>query len=528
MSGDVEIAVPRTVEERIAILAQARRDAAYRARVLDQCAASCVFFCNLLIWGVDPRPGAAAIEMPFFLFPFQEALLAKLDAALVEQDDLLIEKSRDMGGTFVVLIWALHGWLFRAGWHGLLGSRKQDFVDDRTIDSHFGKIDFFLSKMPGWFMAEVVPGFQPRRHRQKLKLVNPNRQQPALRGNTLKGESSNEEFGRAGRQTFIFFDEASKFRHFHLAWRAASQTTRTRVGLSTPAGMNFWGRLIHMDEVQAKRVTLHWRDHPWHDAAWYMRECKRLILPEDIAQELDINYRASVRGVVYPDWDSVKTAAIDYDPRLPLYVSWDAGLDMTALIWWQRDPVADTVTMLDCVQASNKRISWFVPFVTGLLPRDAAALASYTPEHLLKIAAHHGWGRAMHFGDPSLRQRDVGSGESPADVLRRDGIVVYTPNVLDHKTRRQKVLELLPRLTVNLPPVTAASAVNCWEADEAMRMARFQERDPDSQASGEPSPVHDATSHYRTSVEWFALCLPPVARSTRPAPLQTRMIFDTL
>jgi len=516
---------PTSAKQRALIWDRCAHDQKFRQRVIAQCKEDSVFFINAFIWSFDPRPDAVVAETPFILYPFQVDLIRKLDAAVAGLDDLLIEKSRDMGGTWTIIAWAVHGWLFRPGWQGLLGSRKEKLVDDRTIDSHFGKIDFILRHLPGWFLRDVLPGFREDKHRQKLKLVNPSKVYPGCYGNALKGESSNEEFGRAGRQTFIFFDEAAFFKAFSDAWRAAAQTTRTRIGLSTPRGMNAWGRLIHRPENQHRRVTLHWRLHPLHDDAWYARECKRLVLAEDIAQELDLNYQRSTRGLVYPQWEQCEFGVYDYNPKHRLFCSWDFGLDGTALIWWQRDPVSGQVTMLDAYEAENRPLSWFIPFVKGELPEDPKQAREYTPDELAKITVHSTWGLAIHYGDPSVNQRNVKDGKSPADLLKEYGIFVFSNAAAnDFKSRRRVTLEGLRTLRVNLPGEGAP--VGCEIVDDAMRLAKFQERDEDSQSSNEPNPVHDGTSHLRSSVEFFYVNLPPHSSFKRPDSTRSTRVYD--
>jgi hypothetical protein len=62
-------------------------------------------------------------------------------------------------------------------------------------------------------------------------------------------------------------------------------------------------------------------------------------------------------------------------------------------------------------------------------------------------------------------------------------------------------------------PVSAAIV------DERMRAAR---KGPDGK------PIHDATSHIRSAVEYFFVNLPPFRRRERPEATKRVMIYDTL
>lgn len=525
------IPIPRSAKDRALILERCASDTKYRKQVIDQCAlpgpASVIFWVNTFLWTQTREDeGSALVETPFILYPFQEDLIRRLETALQDLDDLWVDKSRDMGVTITFAAWGLHGWIFRPGWHGLLGSNKESKVDNRTFDSHFGKLDYFIDRLPGWFIRDCLPGFDRRKHRQKLKLVNPSRAFPGVYGNTLLGDSSNPNFGRGDRKTFAYIDEGATFERFGEAWMALAQTTKSRFTFSTPYGMNIWGQMVHHPENQHRRVTLHWRLHPLHDDAWYEGECRRLIIPEHIAREIDLSYRESGGGLVYPTWDDCLFGVYERDPKQQLYVSWDAGLDMTALIWWQRDAKAGVVTMLDCYQNKDKPISWFTPFVTGILPTNSLLARQYTPLEVAKIAEHATWGIALHFGDPSLKQRDVGTGLSPAAVLAVAGIHVVTPDTNDMSLRRKSTMEGLVGLQVNLPG--PEFPIGCEDVDAAMRDARLQTRRDDSQSSAEPSPIHDDSSHFRSSLEYFFRCLPKLRSFRRPEAYRQVLAYEAL
>ena len=493
-----------------------RIDAGFRERVLEKCRKDPAWFINAFVWTFDPRPDVEQHDLPFILYDFQIDLIRRIDRALERKEDLYVEKSRDMGVTWVILSWGIHGFLFRDGFQFLIGSRKEDLVDNRTLDSHFGKLEYILQKLPGWLLPK---GFNFDRHRMKLKLINPEN------GNTIIGESANAQFSRQGRYTAILYDEAAFWPDFTKAWRAGAEATRTRIGVSTPNGMNSWGHLIHMPQNQNKRVTLHWTLHPKKDQSWYEYQKSRMT-EEDLAQEVDISYQRSVRGVVYPTWVHVPKGVYPFEPRWHLYVSWDFGLDETAMIWWLRDPVTGRVRATDCYRNQQKPITFYIPFVTGSIPAGTPR-DEYTSYDLAKIAAHAQFGPAIHFGDPSVRQRNVASGYSAMDVLAEHGIYIVTnEKAKDFKTRRTAAELGFRDLEVNINP---DGPLDCSELDEAMKQARYPERRDDSQSTSEVRlPVHDWTSHLRSALEYFFVNLPPKQRFPRPEPEVTKMAYDDL
>ena len=513
--------MPTTLQERHRLLQQAKTDAKLRRQIIDQCrfdasatiderVAAIHFFVNLLIWTIDPRKQHEGAK-PLFLYDVQiEKMLHVFEEALEygEPTHRWWEKSRAVGMTWVFLAWAVHGWLFRPNWQGLLGSYEEALVDNRTLFSHFGKIDFILERLPDWFRRETLPGFNPLRHRQKLKLVNPNTKDASLRGNILQGDSATEKFARSGRFLWVWFDEAGFWPNLAGALGAASQACLVRFGASTPNGQNYWCEWVKNPEVKPYLIRIHWSEIPGQDAEWYQKQCAVLVDKTTIARELDISYTGSVEGRVYPTWDACTFGEFPYQENQTNYVTWDVGLDETALIWWQRDAVTGDWTMLDCYRNKQKSVKFFVPFITGTIP---AFLSQYTADDLAKIKAHAGWDKPTHYADPSVTQRDAGTGRSPADYLAEEGIHLQTNAKLNSfAVRHAHTVALLNGLKVNKPALPGP--VGCWGVNEAMLNAAY--------GAGE-QPKHDGTSHYRSSVEYGAVNFPPRVTVRRPEPAFT-------
>lgn len=91
-----------------------------------------------------------------------------------------------------------------------------------------------------------------------------------------------------------------------------SQTTNCRIDISTPNGLaNPFADKVRSGRFDAFRF--HWRDDPRKDDAWYARQRENLD-PVTVAQEIDIDFAASVDGVLIPSaWVQ---AAIDSHVKL--------------------------------------------------------------------------------------------------------------------------------------------------------------------------------------------------------------------
>ena len=142
----------------------------------------------------------------------------------------------------------------------------------------------------------------------------------------MTGEAG-DNIGRGNRTSFYFLDESSWLVRPELVEASLSGTTNCRQDISTPRGMNNpFARKRFGGNVEV--FTYHWRDDPRKDDQWYINKCKKIDNPVVIAQELDLDYKASVEGVVIPAvWVS---AAVDAHKKLKIKISGDkiAALDV--------------------------------------------------------------------------------------------------------------------------------------------------------------------------------------------------------
>lgn len=449
---------------------------------------------SVIIWsqvfGYVNSPKTKIKHLPLVLFPFQKNAIRKIVLNIERGSDILIEKSREMGVSWLVLFVFMWYWLFRPGSNFLLGSYKEKLVDDGTIDSMFGKIRYIVDGLPKWILPK---GFKRKDHDNKMKLHN-----PAL-DNYITGDTMNPNFGRGSRKTAIFFDELGFWDYGKAAWESSSETTDCRIGNSTPNGYNYYKMLI---DSGLDKIRLHWSEHPLKDTTWYnykvMKETK-----ESVAQEIDISYDASRVGVIYGEWKSkVVKGEYPYDPSLPLYVSWDFGnADGTAIIWAQ---VHDgRLRIVDAYYKKDKKlIDFFVPFVTGKVLSEYQY--SYTDDEMQMINEHATWKGAVHFGDPAGNQKHQNMNFSVIETLAAHGIKVnvdYKRNT--HNARQSDTQKLIMRgIEMNRTEGTQ------W-LDVSMLNYSFSTSTQEGvkQVNSTAKPKHDQYSHMATSFEYMSVGL---------------------
>lgn len=211
--------------ERVHLLQQAQDDSTLQKALMELCRRDPVYWFNTFCWTFDPRKsGSGEADMPFNLFPFQEWCIREWYNCIDSQLDFGIEKSRDMGASWMLILLFHYCLLFRPGWNFHVGSRKEDLVDTATLDPStlFGKLLYNHTRLPKWMRGDIA--------RKKLIILNNEN------GNLLTGESANPAFGRGPRERAILLDELAYWDCADSAWGGCSATTNCRIAVSTPCG----------------------------------------------------------------------------------------------------------------------------------------------------------------------------------------------------------------------------------------------------------------------------------------------------
>lgn len=298
-----------------------------------------VWFVNNYCYTIDPRDANNPIK-PFLLFPIQEDLIRFVEANYYEGKWAILEKSRDVGATWILSAILVKHWLFTEGFKGAVGSRKAHLVDrSGDPDCIFEKIRFIIRKLPDWL--------QPNGWEQasKVSLIT----NPVTLG-SITGEAG-DQLGRGGRTGLYFLDESAFIERSQKVMSALSANTNCLIQVSTPNGLdNAFYRYV--SEGKIPKFRIHWKDDPrknhwvtpdnqtgngWDapkDAIypWYEAKKSELGDPVIVAQELDLDYSASVEGIYIPaKW---VRACINAHIKFPGIMDSDqpicAGLDVAA------------------------------------------------------------------------------------------------------------------------------------------------------------------------------------------------------
>ena len=244
-------------------------------------------------WGMtfDPRLAERGLRtvVPFVLFPKQREYIDWLLKRWMQREDGVVEKSRDMGLSWLCVGFAAWMMIFKTGTVVGFGSRKEDYVDQiGNPASLFWKVREFINLLPAEFQPD---NWDPQKDAPFMKIQN------RATGAFITGEAG-DNIGRGNRTSIYFVDEAAFLERPEQADAALSQTSNCRIYVSTPNGAgNPFYRKAH--DGRTPKFVFDWRDDPRKDEAWYDMQKVKLD-PVVVAQEIDRSYTASVANAFIP------------------------------------------------------------------------------------------------------------------------------------------------------------------------------------------------------------------------------------
>ena len=256
------VEVPKHYEANLRFRSEVMRDAVQSLAMQDQlrllCSQSILLWLNLFGWTyrqniiADDGVQRSLVDgrlnwWPFITWPCQDDAAQIMVEAVQEGRNVLIDKSRDMGATWLFIAVFHWFWQFHRSVNFLEISRKQELVDKRgNPKSLFWKHDRLLERQPRWL--------QPRTERTELLLANKSL------GSTISGEATTGSVGQGDRTTAAAVDEASRIRELDAVVSALRDTTSSIFLVSTPNGPSAFSRFRFGGTF--KTITLGYWDHP--------------------------------------------------------------------------------------------------------------------------------------------------------------------------------------------------------------------------------------------------------------------------
>jgi hypothetical protein len=154
--------------DRIKVLGKAKKDKGFREIFKERCKRDVIFFAIVF---VRPMTLEKNHQCSLLYSSLNKKSICYGAGKASKKEHGLVEKSRDMGLSYLNVLSQTHAWLFEQGYAGLMTSRKEMLVDRRGDPSSiFEKIRIILRYLPSWMLPE---GFSWSEHDNYMRLVNP-------------------------------------------------------------------------------------------------------------------------------------------------------------------------------------------------------------------------------------------------------------------------------------------------------------------------------------------------------------------
>ena len=260
---------------RRSLLRQAELDPYLQDQLWLMCQRDFLFFFNVFCYIFEPR---SKRPLPFITWPVQDKAIQHLVGQIMDPEwirrDTPIEKSRDMGLTWLCIAIFVWIFVFHDNCLGGIGSRTQELVEDKNNHKAlFWKIDYILDRLPPWM--------RPKIYKAEMKRMNLDN------GSSINGDSTNPDMFRSDRLLYVYLDEFAAVRDGSSILKAVRDVTFCVIMCSTHQGV----RTAFYETIKQARaekpesiLRVHWRDHPFKSRGLYTSK------PGESITILDENY----------------------------------------------------------------------------------------------------------------------------------------------------------------------------------------------------------------------------------------------
>ncbi len=254
------------------------RDEGLQRTYMSLCVAKPQIAFKTLLWTFQPkREQSLHKHIPFNTWPVQDECIDVLTRGIRLGGDLLVDKSREMGATWLILGCFFIDWLLVPDTTLLIISRKEEYVwqghkggRGGNKSTLFWKVFYMYHALPAW----IKPKCPEISERHFGNIQN---------GATIDGESTNADVGAGGRFQAAMCDEFARVKYADAATIAEtlSDTTQCRIFNSTPTSRGHpFGQIRFSGKVPV--ITLPWWRHPWKIRGYYESPALNTIIIHDL------------------------------------------------------------------------------------------------------------------------------------------------------------------------------------------------------------------------------------------------------
>lgn len=493
--------VKSNLHTRYSMLSKSREDKKAQAILMEKCRRDIKFFFEHFLY-TDRNKLFEYLEiqdMPFMLFDYQKEAVDEIWRCIVEGKKVFIEKSRQLGLSWIICGIFLYGFLFHGHKYTMITMTQDELDKTWDIDSLFEKIRYMIRLLPGWMLPEWFSKEAGTQYNQSGTISHP-KGTGSINGKT----GGKPDAGRWGTRNATFLDEMASLTYARQINMSIGSSSPCVIYNSTPKGeFNEFFEMrkkAMLGEIEGLRY--HWTEHPFYNTAWHEWYCRGKS-EEAIAQELEIDYNVAVKGRVYQNFKSLESGGdvtfgdFEYNPSLPVYYSIDNShgwSDPHAVIVWQTDYKTDKWTVIDWIEV-NCSVDEMAEFLAKQ-PRQGFHMDDEVYEFYQRYLNYK---KGIYIADPY----DTDSTINDATIRQKYAKVGIHLYKKDSDLKQSTVEQRIQDTKSNLHRFKVSNS--CKGFISAVSNARYPEQKSDiiNSTQAKTKPIHDQTSHYRTSMEYF-------------------------
>ncbi|KKM68146.1 hypothetical protein LCGC14_1463780, partial [marine sediment metagenome] len=285
------------------------------------CWADIKILFNSAFWVYDAEAPTGFRNRPFILWPHQETAVDAIHDSILNQHNLVIDKSRKEGATEIICKTFAGHFLLDPESQFLVGSRNAMLVDKgvelingRLIGLHktlMHKVCYAINTMPNWIKPDVLKTYMSLQNLDNASVIS--------------GETTNESFSAGDRQRGILIDEYGRMEHnmaldindsVHDVCECVIFNSTHFRGVEHP-----YNQLLTQKYGEVPVIIMPWTDNPNKNIGLY-------ISPDyDIIEIKDIDYYRKQCPKVFNDIKSMKSFKLSDLRRKHQTESWSKKLE---------------------------------------------------------------------------------------------------------------------------------------------------------------------------------------------------------
>ena len=282
----------------------------------------------------------------FLTWPVQDQAILDLANCITDKNDVLIDKSRDMGASWICLSTIHWFWQFRPSFMAIETSEKEDTVIDKyTEKGLFFRHKYLLDYQPTWM--------RPEYKFVNKKIVN------KTNGSAISGEATTPNISMGGRPHVVLLDEFKAVDCGEQVLAATADAAGCRMFNSTAKTGSTYSKLrkaASKPDSTIKVITLGYWDHPekgkgrkwridedgsvtgkanrgYYDTPWVRAELGRRTTMAERSSEIFLDHDTA--GMMY--FDSVTVSHMEQSATPPKHIGNIVG-DARGRVKWHENP----------------------------------------------------------------------------------------------------------------------------------------------------------------------------------------------